>query len=70
MSEIKIFEVINNIEDVLDTAEDNYHSGGTEDDYGNLLPGPVDFDKLKEDIINIVKQLVNMEEDENDDWKR
>ncbi len=45
----------NEISELIDMAEDDFKWGGSEDSEGCLMPGDVDFEKLKKDIFKVLK---------------
>lgn len=50
-------EAIKEIEGLLSDAQLDYEYGGGEDSNGALMPGSVDWDELKNEIVQIIQQL-------------
>jgi hypothetical protein len=56
---MNITEAKEKITDLIEAAEDDHRWGGSETSDGVLMPGPVNWDKLKEDIAAVLDGLEN-----------
>jgi len=49
-------ELIQKVSDILDEEADNYEWGGSEDQYGVLQPGVVNFDEIRVKINEAIEE--------------